>query len=133
MREKIFESKRYFSAFDFLISHGQLLLRSDKAKGNDLYNIDIIFFDTTYVQFLTSLYGVSIRLAEDKGIVNYDSVKSYLSYDLKNLFEIETSKGEKYYIAASFFKVYENKLEFGETSLGVLQYKGRENEIAASR
>jgi hypothetical protein len=49
----------------------------------------------------------------------------------KHLFVIE-SGGERYYLAASFVKVFENELEFNQTSLGVLGYQGRDKEIATS-
>ena len=127
----IFKSDRYFVLFDYLISHGQLLLRSQKAKGHD-QNIDIIFFDATYIQVFAYLDGVAIRKTENATGFGYNSVSSYLGHNNNSLFEVETKLGEKYYIAASFFRVYENELEFGETSLGVLQYKGREKQISAS-
>lgn len=130
MTKEIYKSDRSFVVFDYLVSHGQLLIRSDKRKG-DKENIDIIFFDTTFVQMFTMLEGIVIRILEDKKRINYESVDKYLSFDNSNLFEIE-SGSEKYYIAASFVKVYENTLEFNETSLGMI-YKGREKEIAKSR
>jgi len=128
MNKEIFKSGRYFTVFDYSVSHGQLLLRSDKIKGYK-ENIDIIFYDTTFVQLFTMLYGVSISLADKKEIITYNSVREYFSYDNKNLFEIE-SKGEKYYIAASFVRVFENQLEFNESSINV--EGGKENEIATS-
>jgi hypothetical protein len=78
------------------------------------------------------LFGVSIRMVNENEVISYDSVNSFLSNDENSLFEIET-KGEKFYIAASYFKVYENELEFNETSLGLGETKGREREIAGSR
>jgi hypothetical protein len=130
MSKEIFESNRYFTVFDFILSHGQLLLRASKDDDNNK-NIDIAFFGVRYIQLFTSLFGVSIRLVDlNKDIVNYDSVSSFLNGDGNHLFEIVT-KSEKFYIAASHFKVYENELEFHETSLGLNENKGR--EIASSR
>jgi hypothetical protein len=77
------------------------------------------------------LYGVSIRELDKNEIISYNSVKEYLGYNNKHLFEIE-SGGERYYLAASFVKVFENELEFNQTSLGVLEYQGRDKEIATS-
>lgn len=130
MNKEIYKSDRYFTVFDYLVSHGQLLIRSDKRKGGK-ENIDIIFFDTTFVQLFTMLYGITIRLVDKFEVVNYNSVIDYLSHEENNLFEIESSE-EKYYIAASFVKVFENVLEFNETSLGY-ENKGREKEIAGNR
>lgn len=131
MSKEIFKSNKYFTVFDFVISHGQLLLRTSKDEDN-FKNIDIIFFGTRYIQLFTSLSGLSISLVENNNeIINYSTVNSFLSTNENYLFEIET-KNEKYYVGASYFKVYENELEFNETSLGLNEIKGREKEIAGS-
>jgi len=130
MNKEIFKSERYFTIWDYQVSHGQLLLRSDKRKGHEK-NIDIIFFDSTYIQLFAMLYGVSIRKLNKNENIKYNSVKEYLNYDNSYLFEIESGK-EQYYIAASFVRVFENELGFNETSLGVLQFQGREKEIGGS-
>ncbi|WP_300600645.1 hypothetical protein [Niabella sp.] len=129
MKEEIFRSNRYFTTFDVLVSHGQFLLRSQK---NESYtsNIDIIFFDTTYIQLFSRLNGLTIKMKKGKNLTGYRSVSNYLSYENNHLFEIESGE-EKYYIAASFVKVFENVLEFNETSLGY-EDRGRANEIASS-
>ncbi|HEY4062749.1 MAG TPA: hypothetical protein VGM30_12660 [Puia sp.] len=131
MDRDIFKSGRYFKISDFLTSHGQLLLRSNKTDEQKV-NVDIIFFDTTYIQLTSSLYGIAVRVVDKKRAMDYNSLTSFLKYEHNHLFEIETENGEKYYIAASFVRVFENGLDFNETSLGVLQYKGREKEIASS-
>jgi len=130
MNQEIFKSNRYFTTFDVLVSHGQLLLRSQKNDSQTL-NIDIIFFDTTYIQLFSKLNGISITMTNEKNVIEYKSVSKYLSYENHYLFEI-ISGSEKYYIAASFVKVFENALGFNETSLG-FENKGREKEIAGSR
>jgi len=129
MNKEIFKSDRYFIVFDYLVSHGQLLIRSDKRKGGK-ENIDIIFFDTSFVQLFTMLFGITIRRVDKSKVANYISLNKYLSEEENNLFEIKSGE-EKYYIAASFVRVFENQLEFNETSLGY-ENKGRENEIAGS-
>ena len=124
----IFKSDRYFTLFDIVVSHGQLLLRSQKTE-ELTHNIDIVFFGTTYIQSFSRLKGVQIkRLEEHTNIINYNTVKEYLNYDNKYLFEIESNE-EKYYVAASFVRVFENQLEFSESSLNT-QAKGI--EIATS-
>lgn len=132
MNKEIFKSGRYFTVFDFAVSHGQLLLRASKDE-NNLKNIDIIFFGVRYIQLFTSLLGISIRLVDkNKSLIDYDSVSSLLNSEENCLFEIET-KGDVFYIAASYLKVYENELEFNETSLGLVEVRGREKEITGSR
>jgi hypothetical protein len=129
MQKEIFSSERYFAFYDFVVSHGQLLMRSDKRKGYE-NNIDIIFFDTTYVQLFAMLNGISIKKIDKNENLKYNSLDKYLSNNNSNIFEIE-SGGEKYYIACSFVRIFENNLEFSETSIGT-ENKGHEREIANS-
>jgi hypothetical protein len=111
--------------FDIVVGHGLLLLRS--AKNEQLtQNVDIIFFSTTYIQSYTMLEGVRIRkIASNDSIVNYPTVKKELGYNNTYLFEVE-SNNEKYYIVASFVRVFENELDFLESSLGRVVDKGTE-------
>jgi hypothetical protein len=132
MNKEIFKSDRHFTVFDFLISHGQLLLRSSKDDSN-IKNIDIIFFGIKYIQLFTSLIGISIRIVDkNQSPTNYNSVNTFLNSDENYLFEIETNS-EKYFVGASFVKIFENELEFNQSSLGLNQTKGREKQIAGSR
>lgn len=55
----------------------------------------------------------SINKNEHKG---YEPVSKYLDNPNANLFQLE-SKGDIYYIGASFVKIYENNLDFNTTSL----------------
>ncbi len=129
MNKEIFKTERQFAVWGYTVSHGQLLLRSDKRAGH-INNIDIIFFDTGFVKLFTRLSGLTIRMI-DKKIINYnDSVINYLGYERNNLFEIE-SQNQKYYIAAAFVKVFENDLDHFETSLGY-ENKERQKQIAGS-
>jgi len=131
MNKEIFKSDRYFTVFDFKVSHGQLLLRSSKDD-DYIKNIDVIFFGTSYIQLFTSAFSICVRILDkNQKLIHYDSVNSFLNFDENYLFEIETSD-EQFYIGASYFKVYENDLEFNETSLGLGEPMGRENEIARS-
>ncbi|MES2372837.1 MAG: hypothetical protein V4557_09675 [Bacteroidota bacterium] len=128
MNQQIFQCDRYFTIFDCLVSHGQLLLRSQKDD-NYRNNIDIIFFDTHYIQLLSELNGLCIRICNDNTI-SYQAVKKYLTYDNNHLFEIESGL-QRYYIAASFVTVFENELDFNQSSLN-FENIGREREIATS-
>ena len=88
VNQEIFKSSRYFTVFDFTISHGQLLLRANKDD-DDIKNIDIIFFGVRYIQLFNSLFGLSIRLVDNnENIINYDTINSFLSGDENYLFEI---------------------------------------------
>ena len=126
----LYKSTRKFVLFDAVVSHGQLLLRADKIDGSAC-NVDVIFFDTMYVQLPTYLNSISIHQNADGKRFGYKTIDEGLDKKYQTLFEIRSGT-ESYYVAASWFRVFENSLSFGETSLGVLTYKGREKEIARS-
>jgi hypothetical protein len=128
----LYESDKKFVLYDYLVSHGQLLLRADKINEEKGFNTDIIFFDTAYVQlpaFFTN--GVSIIQDNGKKRFGYRGIDNGLDNEYQKCFEI-IGDGASYYVVASFFQVFENDLAFGQTSLGVLDPKGREKEIARS-
>ena len=128
MKVDVFRSNRHFVILDYFMSHGQLLLRSGIDKNNKT-NLDIIFFGVSYIQLPTSFLGITIKKSYKQHIIpEYESIKLFLSYDGSFLFEIEC-KSELFYVGASNFIVYENDLRFNETSLGVLDYIGREKEL----
>lgn len=102
MSKELFTSNRIFTLSHFGAGHGQLLLRSDSRAGYD-FNMDIVFYDTTYIQLFSRLNGLSIKLlGKNENPINYSLLGEHLRYAENNLFEIE-SAGEKYYLAAAFF------------------------------
>ena len=130
MNKDIFKSDRYFTLFDFKISHGQLLLRSSKSETNDK-NIDIIFSGTRFIQLFPHLLGVSISIVDkDKNLIGFDSDEVRIRNSKDYLFEILT-ENKKYYVEAYQFIVFENDLEFYETSLGIGGH-GKEKKIGGS-
>ncbi|MEM7548055.1 MAG: hypothetical protein AAF363_00165 [Bacteroidota bacterium] len=136
MYNEIFSSARYFVICDYSPSLRRLLIRADKRKGYDI-NLDIVFFDTDYIQLASMLNGIKVHLldktsASVPNIPNYEALSKYLSFEDNNLFELESNDGAKYYIAASFVKVFENEFEFNETSLN-LEKQDQLKEIASSR
>ena len=78
------------------MSHGQLLIRSDKRKEGNV-NIDIIFYDTTFMQLFTMLWGLAIRFADKSTMKEYASVENYLNFEKNNLFEIQSGGREILY------------------------------------
>ena len=126
----LYESSRQFVLSDALVSHGELLLRADKIDGSK-HNVDIIFFGTEYIQLPTCLYSIRLFQRIPDKPIGYERVDIALGRNTHHLFEIQ-SEAESYYIVATSFRVYENHLSFGETSLGVLRNKGRDKEIARS-
>lgn len=124
MKEFLFASDRYFSIFDTIVSHGQLLIRAQKNE-IELTNIDIVFYDTVFIQSCFLFNGLKIR------ILNRGQVPSYLLSEpsiMKNdnvVFELSDDKGT-YFVVSSFFRIYKNELDFHETSLGYSIDKGEE-------
>jgi hypothetical protein len=121
-----FSSDRYFTLFDYSSSHGRMLFRSDKRKGHK-ENIDIIFFDTSFVEVSTMLYGITLKKIEPIHFKKHADVNKYLKYPNKNLFLIESNESV-YYIVASFVVVFENDLEFHESSLDS-ENRNRQREV----
>ena len=130
--EVLYQSSKKFVLYDYLASHGQLLLRADKINEEKGFNTDIIFFDTAYVQ-LPAFFLNGISIAEDNGIkrFGYEAIDKGLDKKYQKCFEI-IGDNASYYIVTAHFQVFENELSFGQTSLDVLQPKGREKEIARS-
>jgi hypothetical protein len=131
MNQTIFISNRYFVLFDAQESQGQLLIRSEKSQLNNGRNIDVIFFNTGYVQLPKRLRGVRInKVTVSTNMPIYKAVAECMDLDRNKIFEIE-SEGEIFYVLASHVEVYDNKLEFHETSLG-FDGKGREKILAST-
>lgn len=120
-------SDRKFNITDFFLSHGQMLIRSSK-RGDDDLNIDIVFFGVKFIQAPSLFNGISIKKTADKNLVSSVLVQGRIGYKEDQLFEIETD-GEVFFIAAAFFQVYENNLNFNESSLGMINVKGREKVL----
>lgn len=125
-----FSSDRFFTVFDFNVSHSQLLLRSQKSEGIQ-NNIDIIFFGVRFLHIPSSIWGISVEdVTNDPATLNeLGNCLDQTGFPAAKVFAIKT-KNVQYYVIGGFFKVYQNQLEFHETSLGVLEYIGREFEIA---
>lgn len=68
------------------------------------------------MQLYSFLEGLRINVLDNTIAIKYRSVRKYLDQDETNLFEIK-SKNEKFYIAASFLKIFEKRLEHYESSL----------------
>ena len=115
-KQRIFVSERRFRVCDYLLSHSQLLLRSPKTEENH-FNIDLIFEDVNSMNLPITLYGLEVT---NKGKSSENEI--YNTYSLN-------SGGELFQIQAGFVLICENELELQETSLGVLEFKGRDKII----
>jgi hypothetical protein len=129
----IYSSDRHFSLFDYHISHSQLLLRSSKTEKHSS-NIDIIIFGVNYIQMFTFTRGIVLETMElsDVSRLNSKLISHHFSKETDQIYQLQSS-GESFYIVGAHCRVYENDLDLSETSLGVLDFKGREKEIARSK
>jgi hypothetical protein len=117
MNNQTFQSMRKFTLFDFYISHGQLLLRSNKNI-QESENIDIIFFGVKYMQIPVYLNGIALGFTfnNEATFKGFESIAKFSSTD-SAIFTIE-SEGQQFFIVAGFCKIFKNQLEFSESSLG---------------
>lgn len=127
----LYKSDKKFYLADYVISHGQLLLRADKIQDDSGFNIDIVFSSADYIQIPSHLNSIRITQNVDEKRFGYEQIDRHLGGNVHKVFDIQT-QGATYYIVASSFRVFENNLPFGQTSLGVFEPKGREKEIARS-
>lgn len=119
---------RAFRIWDYRVSHDQLLLRSAKIKGYN-ENIDIIFYGVNYIQLSPELSGLTIQKMVPPFAAPYESVVQNLEFEGNNLFEIVSGR-DVYLVAAAYVRVFENNLEFDESSLGQTE-QGKGLEIGS--
>lgn len=115
MKDFKFTSERYFTISDAKISHGQLLIRSQKRDDED-NNIDVIFYDTTFIHTPFTFKGLSIKFLDNSLIPSHLLIEINIKSGENKFYEL-LSEGRTYYVAASFVRVFVNKLEFHESSL----------------
>lgn len=102
---------RKFQVWFYRVSHGELLIRSPKSKENPK-NIDILFYDISYIELPRFLDEIILATATKEEIIYVNSKLSEPLYNRK--ITIIVSKGIRYLIVASFLKVQENELDLFE-------------------
>jgi len=115
---KEFESSRRFRLADYDMSHSQLLIRSPKNEKDD-QNIDLIFQDVTHLDVDETFYGIRLTLAEGEE----------KPAPGKKITVIIESQGIASMIDCLNVIICSNDLELKESSLGVIQHKGRDNVL----
>lgn len=107
---KSFEG-REFKFWHYNISHGEVLIRSVKSN-NNVKNVDIMFFDATYVELPRNLSNLKIQEAKDDDIL-YINEKVNRPVKHENI-TILLSNGKRYFVVASIVKIEENELDMFE-------------------
>ncbi len=107
-----------FQLLGYSPTHNQLLIRSIKNKKRD-HNIDIIFKGVLSIITTTTFKGIELSLldssARNSRIIKEHDFKITVDY---NVYILETTDLERYFINAMCFGVYHNRLDILETSLG---------------
>lgn len=109
-----FSSDRSFQIWDYNVSHRQLLLRSPQTP-EIFTNIDVAFWGVTFIDISSSLDGLSLSRAADDDFGNSRRwpARPAGGVDVYRL----VSGGVDYRVAASGFRVLENRLDIFESSL----------------
>jgi hypothetical protein len=121
----VYESTAYFRFLDYHISHGQLLIRGEKALEGD--NIDIIFEGTAFLNCPTRFDGIKIYYLDD----DYSKERCISIFPFIRNFLI-VSKNVEYLVQAAVLRIYRNSLDVFETSIDMTG-KGQENLIWISK
>ena len=109
--EDYYYPNRRFQLLFYQISHGELIIRSQK-NDNYFHTIDIYFGDVIYMEIPSELNGIRFRRAnaDDVSYIN-SKIKKYIIQD--NIVVI-ISEEKEYYIVASVISINENDLSFVE-------------------
>ena len=109
--EDYYYPNRRFQLLFYQISHGELIIRSQK-NDNYIKTIDIYFGDVIYMEIPSELNGIRFRrgIADD---VRY--IKSRLEKDItQDKIVVILSEDKEYYIVASVISINENDLSYVE-------------------
>lgn len=107
----LFSSPRRFELWRYTVSHGQLLMRSNKGVGAET-RIEILFKDVGFMALPTLLEGLAISecAADAEGVPSRPALPPGQSW-----YRIESGGGD-FYVAAGSVTVNEDALEYDEPS-----------------
>lgn len=105
-----------FMLLDYSRSHTQLLIRSKKNKYKE-YNTDIIFKGVYFISMPSLINGIAISVIDPGVIADYVEIFGLKNDQGYKIFSLSNTK-QQYFINASSFGVFQNKLDILETSLG---------------
>lgn len=99
----LYKNLNYFTMQGYTISHSKILIRHQNYE-NDIAT-DIVFYAVSYLQISPYLRGVEISVIDwENALFLKDSIPNFGE---RNLYQISTSEGN-FYIVAAFFKLFEN-------------------------
>lgn len=106
--------KRSFRLWDYRVSHDQLLLRSAKGP-NHPRNLDVAFVGVEYIELPTMLRDLAFAPPVQDDLRRAEVALGRVP-PLERVFAIESSE-RHYVIVAAAVRVFENDLEYSESSL----------------
>lgn len=99
---------RRFTFWYYTVSHSMALLRSVGRDGDE--NIDLVFWDVTYIEIPTDIDGIELREPNDAD-------RDYISRkagDVRGEITVLVQGVRKYYIVSAGAKVVRNRLDLFE-------------------
>ena len=109
--EDCYYPNRRFQLLFYQISHGEMIIRSQK-NDNNIQTIDIYFGDVIYMEIPSELNGIKFRraIADDVSYIN-SKIEKEITQDK---IVVIISEDKEYYIVASVISINENDLSFVE-------------------
>ena len=109
--EDYYYPNRRFQLLFYQISHGEMIIRSQK-NDNNIQTIDIYFGDVIYMEIPSELNGIKFRraIADDVSYIN-SKIEKEITQDK---IVVIISEDKEYYIVASVISINENDLSFVE-------------------
>lgn len=111
----LYQSERYFKIWGYTVSHSSLLVRSlmlypdqDEYSQATSFNIDMEFWDVSYIGIPNSLEKIKIRVIHQNLLPQHID-KNLCKFDRK-IFEIDT-EDHRYYIIAGGLLIGVNRWE----------------------
>lgn len=115
MREEF--GGRLFQAWEYAVTHGQLLLRSP-STGNDYYNIDIIFSGVKFLHLPTALNLV--ELVDGESLSDHVSLSLLKDWGSRSKVFVLRTDTQHWYVVAKRVQVRRGFDELTETPIGNL-------------
>ncbi len=116
--------ERKYKLLFYQVSHGEMILRSDKDDIAQSHTIDIYFGDVKYMEIPSELKGIRFRRANENDI-------RYLKSKLSDITEDEVvviiSNGTEYFVVASLISILENDLSYMELPIHCFLHSVKEN------
>ena len=117
--------ERKYKLIFYQVSHGEMILRSDKDDIAHSHTIDIYFGDVKYMEIPSELNGIRFRRANENDIRYLKSKK--ISDITEDEVVVIISNGTEYFVVASLISILENDLSYMELPIHCFLHSVKEN------